>query len=244
MRLIQYYTSFYKSLLWLILTSVSYFCLHKCLFCSSNVNNKGICAVCFKKINFIDGFCCKICGRKAVYEDFECANCIYGKRYYQLARSLFVFDAVSKDVIHTFKYNDKFGIAKLFAHMAQARYKELFKEIDYIVPVPMHYLKRLVRQYNSANDLARYLANNLKKAFLPSALKKVKLTKPQVTLTKQQRYKNLIGSIAVSELNLIKGKNILLVDDVMTTGSTANLCSKILIKAGACKVFVLTVASV
>lgn len=244
MRLFEYYFNFYRSISWLILTAISYFCLHKCLFCSSNIVSQGVCSSCFKKINFIDDFCCKICGRKAIFEDFECANCIYDKRYYQLARSLFVFDSASKDIIHTFKYNDKFGIAKLFSNMAQARYKELFKEIDYIVPVPMHYLKRLSRQYNPANDLARYLSNNLKKTFLPRTLKKVKLTKPQVTLTKQQRYKNIIGSIAVSQVNLIKGKNILLVDDVMTTGSTANLCSKILMQAGACKVFVLTVASV
>jgi competence protein ComFC len=243
MKVRNYYYKFYQALSSIVLAIIGYFCLHKCLLCSSNISNRGLCSICFKKINFIDDFCCKICGRKAVHEDFECVNCVFGKRDYELARSLIVFDSVSKKIIHTFKYNDNFGLAKLFANMANARYSEIFKVVDCVVPVPMHYLKRLIRQYNPANNLARYMAYSLKKSFLPNALKKVKLTKTQVNLSKQQRYKNLIGSIEIGTKCLIQGKNILLIDDVMTTSSTANLCSKILIQGGALKVFVFTVAS-
>ena len=108
----------------------------------------------------------------------------------------------------------------MFAKLIIARYKQEIEEVDLVIPVPMHRIKRIFRQYNPAQILAKDIADLLKIPMVPDVLIKTKWTKPQTKLTKYQREKNLSGSLVFNIKRIVKGMRVLLVDDVKTTGTT------------------------
>jgi len=163
---------------------------------------------------------------------YECGKCIADPPKYELARSLFKFDFNSKKLIHGFKYNDQTSNAKLFSKLLISRYKEDFADIDLVVPVPMHRFKRIIRNYNPPQILAEHIAKSISAKIISDVLIKTKWTKPQTSLTQAQRKQNLSGSVNINKKYNIKGKIILLVDDVRTTGVTSNTSSAILKNAG------------
>ena len=122
--------------------------------------------------------------------------------------------------------------------------KEISKEIDYIIPVPLHRFKLWQRKYNQAAILANEISKKIKVPALNLALEKIVYTPPQVSLTKIQR-KQIVKNIYKTRkkyLPQINNKAILLIDDVYTTGSTINECAKLLKKSGSSKVFVVTIS--
>ena len=131
----------------------------------------------------------------------------------------------------------------MFAKLLLARYEADIEDIDIIVPVPMHRLKRLLRHYNPAQVLAKEISLLLNKKMIADILIKTKWTKPQTTLSKIARKQNLKNSLTVNKKHNIKGAKILLVDDVRTTGTTSNACSNLLKKAGAKNVKLLTIGA-
>lgn len=215
--------------------------------CAALTQDKGgFCSTCWKEIEFITNPICISCGRNFtlnITEGYTCLGCIANPPTYDMARALFKFGAVSKNVIHAFKYYDKTILAKHFADMLCTRYAKEISDADAIVPVPMHKLKRLMRMYNQAAVLASAISSNIKKPTYFDVLYKTKWTKPQTLLPRKTRMININGSIDVRNIHYIKDKNVILIDDVMTTGSTVSLCSKLLKKAGAKKVVVLCIAS-
>ena len=217
-----------------------------CLSCSElTANSKGFCATCWHKLNFIAKPYCISCGQKlniSIFEDMECAKYLHKKPVYNIARSLVKFDEHSKKVIHAFKYQDKTGLAKVFAKLMTERYGLELSKADLIAPVPMHKLKRLFRLYNQSHILAKEIATLLKKPLKSDLLIKAKWTKPQASLPKSAREKNLSGSLKFNTKYLIEGKNIILVDDVITTGTTVKQCTKLLKNAGANDVYILAIA--
>ncbi len=234
---------------------------HKCLNCSSMTESGGgLCGKCFVAINFIEGAYCDSCGNLfdlSIHKGLICAKCIWNKPNYDKARTLFKFNALSKKVIHDFKYNDKTNYARFFAKLFLLKYGKLLDEVDIITPVPMHRFKRLYRFYNPpmliAKEIFKALSNeqyfilgnidNSKSIHtIYDLLIKTKLTKTQTALKQSMRYKNIKKSISVNGKYNIKGKKILLIDDVLTTGSTAGYCSKMLKAAGAKKVYFFSVA--
>ena len=130
----------------------------------------------------------------------------------------------------------------MFAKLLWARYKSEIQNVDIVVPVPMHRWKRVFRNYNPAQILGQELTNIIAKPMYPDALIKQKWTISQTGLSKEKRSKNLQGSIKIGNKYNLKDKNILLVDDVKTTGATSNLCSKILKQAGANLVKLVTIS--
>ena len=140
------------------------------------------------------------------------------------------------------KYYDSTFIASNFAKIIVNMHKDIMLNVDFVIPVPMHKWKRLFRLYNQSQILASALAQEAKIKMLPDVLMKIKHTKSQTGLSKKQRQENLKGSIAVVKKEVIKGKKVILVDDVMTTGSTVDLCAATLKKAGAKEVVVVCVA--
>lgn len=171
-----------------------------------------------------------------------CLRCVKTPPPYNMARAIFKFDEKSKKLIHALKYYDKTILGKKFAEMLVARYKDEVEDSDLILPVPMHKLKRLPRMYNQAGVLALALGKKLGKPVLQDALVKKKWTKAQTLLPRASRLKNVAGSIAVGKGDAVRGKKIILVDDVMTTGATVSACAAALKKAGAREVVVLSVA--
>ena len=218
---------------------------HRCISCSElTEQGDGLCSRCFSKLNFISSPYCKICGFPFEFDmegQYECGKCISEPPKYELARSLFKFDPYSKKIIHGFKYNDQTSSAKLFAKLLFARYKDDFKDIDLIVPVPMNRFKRVFRNYNPPQLLGKQLSTAFSRNQVPDLLIKSKWTKPQTSLSRKQRKENLVGSLHINKKYDVKKTLNFLADDVRTTGVTSNTCSSILKKAGAKSVKLLTI---
>jgi ComF family protein len=225
---------------------IDYILPYRCASCSELTDGQnGVCSQCFQKLNFITLPYCNVCGfpfEFAIEEQFFCAKCIALPPKYDLSRSLFKFDQKSKNLVHAFKYSDQTNNAKMFAKLLLARYQKEIQNIDVVVPVPMHKWKRVFRNYNPAQILALELAKFIDKPMIPDVLVKQKWTISQIGLSKSKRSKNLDGSIKLRDRHSVKGKTILLVDDVKTTGATSNLCSQVLKKAGATSVTLVTIS--
>lgn len=147
-------------------------------------------------------------------EDISCGRCIARPPSFDFARSLLKFDKNSKQLIHAFKYHDKIELAKFFSQLLYKTYHNQIGNIDYIIPVPMHRIKRLLRMYNQADSIATRAG----KLRVPDLLIKTKWTKSQVYLSKRARKENLRNTIKLNPKYDVKGKVILIIDDVVTTG--------------------------
>lgn len=219
----------------------------KCITCSSFTNGQSLaCGECWPKLHFLTGSMCKICGlpfaiNAPEFANLTCPKCLTHKPPYNAARSLLKFDDIARKLIHHFKYYDKTHLAKYFADMFIAQHKDLCN-VDLIIPVPMHKIKRLFRLYNPPQILAKELAKKLQIPCRNDILLKGKLTKSQTSLSRKERLHNLKNSFLIKNSQTLSGKTILLIDDVMTTGTTINLCAKILKKHGARKIHVFTIA--
>ena len=123
--------------------------------------------------------------------------------------------------------------------------KEFFERynIDYIIPVPLHIKRESERGYNQAGYIAKEVAKEFNKEYYPNILRRVKNTKAQSGLARGDRQSNIKDAFKVEWKECIEGKNILIVDDVITTGGTVRECSKVLKENGAKKVFVLALAT-
>lgn len=218
----------------------------KCIICGKIISQDGcLCFTCWGKIDFITFPYCSCCGVPFSYEieeDLICGKCILKKPKYDKAVAVFVYNKYSNDIIHKFKYNDCSYAAKTLSNWMVREGKKLISDTDLIIPVPLHKLRLMTRFYNQAALLAKFISKNTKIKCDFKSLKRVKNTKQQFGLTLKQRAKNVRNAFFIPEQfkENIKGKNILLVDDVMTTGATINACSYVLKKAGAKKVYVLT----
>ena len=215
-----------------------------CYICHEFTENDGLCPECWKNITWITEPKCKICGIpfSIPMQDF-CANCDKKKPHFDKAISVLVYNKYSKKMLLHFKNYDCTYMSKQFASwICRIAEKEL-QNSDIIVPVPITLFKRIMRKYNQAELLAMAISKLSHVQYEPRILIKAKSTKAQEGLTKAARQKNLIGSFSIDNKfdDLLLDKNVILVDDVMTTGSTANECAKILKKHGAKSVVVLTV---
>lgn len=176
-------------------------------------------------------------------DDQTCLKCIKTPPQYDMARAVFKFDEKSKKLIHAFKYYDKTVLGEKFAEMLVARYREEIEGSDLILPVPMHKLKRLLRMYNQAGVLALALGARVGKPVMHDVLVKKKWTSAQTLLPRAARLKNVAGSIVARRAEAVRGKKVILVDDVMTTGASVSACAAVLKRAGAREVMVLSVAA-
>lgn len=219
---------------------------HRCMFCG-NLADADVCEECWKKITWITEPVCEICGQpfETSYKSI-CKSCMLQKPNYDIARAIFSYDEFTKTAILNFKNKDATYLAKSFSDWIKNRHSKIIADADIIIPVPIHRRKLFFRLYNQAAILAKRLSDISNIEFNPLVLEKLKSTHTQEGLSRIARLKNLVGAFSVNEkyASRIKNKNILLIDDVLTTGATANECAKTLKSAGAKKVFVITVAKV
>ncbi|GJD36788.1 ComF family protein [Methylobacterium aerolatum] len=162
------------------------------------------------------------------------------------ARAAVLYDDVARRLVHRLKYEDRLDLAKPMARMMAGAGGALIAESDCVVPVPLHRWRLWRRRFNQAALLARPIAEGAGLPLAPTALARVRATRTQVGLSRAARAENLAGAFRVppSARHLIAGRRILLIDDVMTTRSTANAASRALIRGGAASVNVLTFALV
>lgn len=223
----------------------------RCVMCGKILAvDKGICDDCINEIEFLKPPVCYHCGQplgdvvQTHSNKMLCGNCIKKKRHiFRFLRSAFVYDDFSKKIILDYKFYDHTDLAPLLAKMLYVAGDEIFKNgVDVIIPVPLHYTRLLKRKYNQSALLANELSllTNIKVENF--VLHKNKRTKPQVECSGTDRLNNLKGAFIIKNADLIKGKRVLLIDDVLTTGATLKECALVLKRAGAKSVDGLTVA--
>lgn len=160
--------------------------------------------------------------------------------------SLFVFekDKALQSFIHSIKYNKRFLNAKFLGTLISNELEEQIKDwnINLIIPVPLHHLKKAERGYNQSEFIVKGLGSKLKIPYSSRALKRVRYTETQTAFNLAEREKNISNAFKVKNRKKITGKNILIVDDVITTGSTIKECGKALLEGGAKSVYACSVA--
>jgi len=224
-----------------------------CLACRAEL--KGIscvdnlvCAECWAKIKRNPPPFCRSCGRhleKPVVKNI-CPACVRRQLHFDRAFSPCAYEGVIKELIHAFKYQGKEHLAPTLTRLMIEFIEEYNLPMDFldlVIPIPLHKTRLREREFNQAQILSNHIAGKFNKIALPEALMRLRHTKTQTELEVNQRLLNVKGSFAAAKKEDIKGKNILLVDDVLTTGATCSEAAYALKDAGANIVFVLTLAN-
>jgi ComF family protein len=206
-----------------------------------------VCAPCRQQVRFIRSPLCQRCGLPfdgALTTEFQCANCREMDLRFSSARAAVVARSVVLEVIHRFKYSRALWFEPFLADLLLGAAVPALRPggWDFIVPVPLHPLKRREREFNQAELLGRHLGRALNLPVKSRILRRIQPTATQTLLTREQRAANMQGAFAVRPGVSLAGQKIVLVDDVFTTGATANACARALRTAGAVDVCVWTVA--
>ncbi len=212
-----------------------------CDICGIETFDTNICKDCLKTITFNNSKTCPVCGRKTARSEI-CMECKAVKPLYSKAYSSLVYDGGAKILIAKFKNGEGY-LKEYFADLITEKLKDT-QSADYIVYVPMTKKACTARGYNQAELLAYSISERIGTPVLKDAIVKVKDSKAQKSLTRRERAKNLENCFKIEQRKELKGKTVLLVDDVLTTGATADEVCKKLLKAGVQKVYLATVASV
>ncbi|MBR6736834.1 MAG: ComF family protein [Clostridia bacterium] len=213
-----------------------------CNVCKAEIFSGAFCDDCNKSIQRIKEFKCEHCGRITHANVPFCDSCKTKNLNFNRARSVYNYTHPISAVIQNFKYENKQYLGRVFAQELYSVYKEEGFSPSVITFVPMHETRLKERGYNQAELLANELSM-LCGVKVEKLAEKVVKTERQANLNLQERRNNLKGTFKVYKKEVI-GKDILLIDDVLTTGSTADVLSEAFKKAGANSVIVLTVASV
>ncbi len=235
-RFLQHWKSISRPALDLIFPPV-------CIGCHERIGRdaKLLCEPCIETISpIVDGFC-EVCG--SPLDNKDCEVCWDSKIYFDFSRSVFRFDGAIRQMIHELKYNGFLSPVGWLAEHA-ANYlttNGIYKDIDVIMAVPLHTVRKRERGFNQSELIARDIANRMGLAYC-EPVKRRHYTESQTHLTKTQRMQNLKSAFVLKPRVDIAGKHILLVDDVFTTGSTVNEIARILRTANPAQIAVLTAA--
>ena len=217
----------------------------KCILCSKELNSNTLyclCDSCMHSLPFNTGKTCLRCDEPISSMTKYCINCKHNVPYYKHNKSVFLYEGAIKHLIRSFKYDNKKYYTDTLSNLLVSEYVKLNKDFDIIIPVPLHPKRYKMRGFNQSELLCKSFKEKLHLNVDTKSLIKVVYTESQTTLNRTEREKNLNGSFEVADKKAIKGKSILLVDDVFTTGSTINECARVLLKAGAKEVWSLTLA--
>ena len=223
-----------------------------CLTCDGPVGTPGqLCAACFGRTAFITAPLCDACGVpfEAVGQGGlggACEGCRLHPPAWGAARAALRYDDQARRILMPFKYGDRVEVARALApHMARAG-GALLRQADLLVPVPLHRRRLLSRRYNQAALLAQALSRLSGRPAVLDGLRRVRATASLGQRTAAQRRAELSGAFQVraSRAGILRDARVLLVDDVLTSGATAEACARTLLAAGAARVDVLAAARV
>ena len=209
-----------------------------------------VCRSCWGKIDSIPDPFCSVCGYPFSSRNVDpgtlCGSCRRKLFAFDVARSQSPFTDPLKEIIHQFKYCGHLSLARPLARYLEGVYRRFpdhFRS-DVIIPVPLHRARERERGFNQAAELAKHLSQRVDIPFKVGWLLRTRPTDVQAGLSRRQRRINMKGAFQVSPRARLAKQDVLLVDDVFTTGTTLNECAKILKEHGCPRVNVLTVARV
>jgi len=222
----------------------------RCLKCGEIVDSQGaLCVGCWSTLSLLGPPCCACCGYPFEFDlgaDTLCGACSTNRPIFGRARAVFRYDEASRDLILSFKHADRTDGAPAFAQWLARAGAGLIADIDLIVPVPLHWSRLFSRRFNQAALLALALGKRSGKPVEPLALRRRRATETQGHKGRLARFRNIKGAILADprRTDSIRGKRVLLIDDVVTTGATVTACTRALLGAGAKTVDVLALAQV
>lgn len=221
-----------------------------CLLCNTSLSSERgnlqelnpsflVCQDCWRSLNILPYPFCPSCRAFLDFSQFasgklrRCPKCPESSLV--LNRSLGLFDPYYQILIHNFKYKRKITLGKMLGRRLGQILKEdgLLEEMDYLAPVPLHSSRERERGYNQSKVLAEEISEKISLPLLDKVLLRKKNTRDQTNLNLEEREKNVKDAFIVKNNSMLRGKGVLLVDDVMTTGATLRECSRVLKEAGA-----------
>jgi ComF family protein len=226
-----------------------------CRICNSpliNISRLPVCRTCLEQIKPFEGVVCSVCGERLFGHHFEseagplCGLCHRAAPPFRRAVAYGAYEGALRDLLHLFKYQQIRPAGEMLAQLlAQAVGRLGVPDSVLVIPVPLWPGKRESRGFNQAEDIARTLARSRTGTRIQldtHSLVRQRDTASQTGLTRHQRRANVRGAFAATRRDRVRGRSVLLIDDVMTTGTTAGECARVLLRAGAKEVFVATVA--
>ena len=226
----------------------------QCLRCSAVVDAPGrLCGACWAAIEFLAPPHCPVCGFPFEFDQpgtdqdaALCGACVRRPPDYGRARAVFRYDDASRALVLGFKHGDRIHGAPAYGEWMARAGRELLEGAELLAPVPLHWTRLFARRYNQAALLARALRRESGLPVIADLLLRRRRTPSQGRLNLAARTRNVRGAFAVKPGRRagLDGRRVLLVDDVLTTGATVEACARVLLRAGAGAVDVLTLSRV
>ena len=222
-----------------------------CSYCNGPVGSSGIpyfCSVCWEDFAPISGPVCPRCGRPFDSPEslshspaHECGQCRQYPPRFDQALAVGYFEGPLREAIHQYKYRPCRSLGRPLGDWMAGKVRRL-TDLDMVMPVPLHPTRLRHRGFNQALLLAHRMCKQHDILLSCDNLFRVRPTRPQVELTGEERLKNVAGAFALRRQDTVKDRNVVIIDDVFTTGATMNECAAVLKEAGAAQVVALTLA--
>ena len=214
---------------------------------AASLSHRALCPACWASVRFIERPYCEVLGMPFRRDEGAGAlspAAIAHPPPFDRLRAVALHEGRARDLVHALKYRDRTDLAPMMAAWMVRASEGHAAACDAVVPVPLHARRLLFRRFNQSAELGRAVAKVAGKPFLARTLLRVKPTRRQVGLSARRRAANVRGAFRVRESRIgdVKGKRLLLIDDVYTTGATVSAAAKALKRAGAAQVTVLTFA--
>jgi ComF family protein len=206
------------------------------------------CQACFDAFSEITSPLCTVCGRPFASkkeEDHPCEDCLRKTPFFDMVRAPYLYEGGIMEAIHQFKYGGRTYLVDSLGSLLASFVKEWMGMTPecLTIPVPLHPKRLRERGFNQSLLLARHVAYLLGTELDFLTLRRIRYTQPQTGLRSEERKRNIRKAFEITNREAVKGRNVLLVDDVTTTGSTLNECTRVLKRAGAERVFGIVLAS-
>ena len=212
---------------------------HQCLLCDAMVEVAGgLCPCCWADVPFNTGHSCDLCaapliGESDGFADF-CDACMTTQRPWKRGRAALLYSGAGRRLVLGLKHGDRTEFVRPAARWMARAGREVLSEGSLLVPIPIHWSRRLRRRYNQSADLARALAKLTACTVAPDALFRTRATSRQEQMSVDERILNQANSMQVNAawLEELEGRDIVLIDDVMTSGATLGFAAETLAQAG------------
>lgn len=221
-----------------------------CLECGvQTTRSNTICPSCWQRIKFIEKPVCDRLGVPFAFEPGEgilSAEALAKPPNYARARYVAHYEGVARSLVQKIKFRDQTHLAQFMADLMIKMGADVIASSDLILPVPLHYRRLIFRRFNQAALLGEYISRRTETPIDTRLLMRKKPTRSQIGLSRAARRKNVAKAFSIKKNHHqhLAGRKILLIDDVVTTGSTIEACTDELLKAGACEVSILGFARV